>query len=334
LYLLNGRCEHLAFEEPRTRARFYSDLEWVAEDVRADGVVVADVRVAKLIRARYSTSSLPIRVSTIAGVLTPRDLEPWVPLGIDGVVLHHDTGRDFERLAALVSFLHQTSPESEVELLVNESCLPRCPARDAHYARLARESLNYVEGFQQNCNIPRFLDPSLVLAARWIRPEDIEFYRSLGIRRFKIAGREMPQAWLDRAVYAYLSGTYGGNLVDLFTMTPPGLNVAAADIVFLNNPDLKGFLPGLREWRGRDREFYREWAHHLWDKGAFRIEDPHAEYNNTGLWPKCQKPGEQLRRLMQLQEFSDPAFRHGARRGHHLVQILPARGKQHQEQML
>ena len=77
-----------------------------------------------------------------------------------------------------------------------------------------------MEGFQQNCNLPKFQDPSLLLSANWIRPEDVTFYRSLGIRRFKVAGREMPASWLDRAVHAYVAGSYRGNLVDLLTMPP------------------------------------------------------------------------------------------------------------------
>jgi hypothetical protein len=75
LYLLNGRCEHLDLSDGRDRAHFFADLEWIAEDVRADCVVVADLRVAKLIRSRYSSRLLPMRVSTVAGVMEPNTLE-------------------------------------------------------------------------------------------------------------------------------------------------------------------------------------------------------------------------------------------------------------------
>jgi hypothetical protein len=42
-----------------------------------------------------------------------------IPLGIDGVVLHHDAGRDLVRLEAILRFLRSTSPQTEAELLVN-----------------------------------------------------------------------------------------------------------------------------------------------------------------------------------------------------------------------
>src|SRR5262249_25621999 len=153
-------------------------------------------------------------------------------------------------LRSFVAFLNNNAPQIETELLLNESCLHGCRTRTAHYARLAQAKIGYVEGFQQNCNIPKYLNPSLLLSARWIRPEDVERYRELGIRRFKIAGREMSTPWLNNVVRAYLSGRYSGNLIDLLTMTPPGLNVSASEFVSIDNTALNGFLDQLRSWKG------------------------------------------------------------------------------------
>jgi hypothetical protein len=311
LYLLNGRCDHLDFTDNKILRAFFSDLEWIVEEVRADCVIVADIRVARLIRSRYSSNALAIRVSTVAGVMRPNDLKPWLPFNIDGVVLHHDVGRDFELLENFAVFLRKNAPQAEIELLLNESCLYGCRTRDAHYARLAQARLGYVEGFQQNCNIPKYLDPSLILAARWIRPEDVDQYHELGIRRFKIAGREMSASWLERAVIAYMSGTYSGNLVDLFTMTPPGLDIAACDFVFIDNTALGDFLKDLKTWQGNEREFYRKWARELWEQGALKINDPGAGYDNSNASPRCIEPGEYLRKLVELKVYSDSAFHHG-----------------------
>jgi collagenase-like PrtC family protease len=308
LYLLNGRCEHLDLEDPRSRREMRYHIEWVAEEVRADVVVVADLRVARLVREIYPAARLPIRVSTVAGVKTLQDLEPWLALGIDGVVLHHDVGRDFVHLAALAEHLRNVHPGVEVELLLNESCLNGCQARDSHYARLARETESYREGFQQNCNIPRLKDPSLLLAARWIRPEDLIRYRALGIRRFKIAGREMSGAWLDRAVGAYLRQRHEGNLVELFTMTPPGLSAAASDIVMIDNQALDGFLDDLHAWSGSQGTFYRRLTQRLWAAGALAVRDPGAVYEPHGHGVHCVTPGRHLRTLVALQPDSDPAF--------------------------
>jgi collagenase-like PrtC family protease len=321
-YLLNGRCTHLDFEDSRIRSALFADVEWIVETVRADVVIVADLRIAKLIRQRYSASQLGIRVSTIAGVTTPTELEPWLAFGIDGVVLHHDVGRNFALLKQFVCELSKTAPGVEIELLLNESCLHGCSARDAHYARLAREKLGYVEGFQQNCNLPKLRDPSLILSARWIRPEDISMYFDLGIKRFKIAGREMPAVWLDNTVSAYLAGKYEGNLIDLLTMTPPGLAATAAEIVFLNNSALNGFLGDIQNWPRHERPVCRDWAKRLWEHGEFAIRDPGSTYEvSEGV--RCSRPGQHLQRLIELQGESDPEFLKRKPLAKQLIRIMP-----------
>ena len=325
LYLLNGRCDHLQIDAPEVRGQLIADIDWIVQCVRATSVVVADQRVARLVRSRYSRQALGIRVSTIAAVMAPEDLEPWLALDIDGVVLHHDVARDFDLLQHFAATLRARAPETHLELLLNESCLHGCASRDAHYARLARASLGYMEGFQQNCNLPKFQDPSLLLSANWIRPEDVTFYRSLGIRRFKVAGREMPASWLDRAVHAYVAGSYRGNLVDLLTMTPPGLGVQAADVFFLDNRRLSGLLEGLCSLKGPKRVFYRDLATDLWHDGALRIEDPGAEYEVARGNPRCAQAGQHHDTLSSLGVFSDPAYGNRRRAPEALVNISSSR---------
>lgn len=325
LYLLNGRCDHLQIEAPEVRSQLIADIDWIVQCVRATSVVVADQRVARMVRSRYSRDVVGIRVSTIAAVMRPEDLEPWLPLDIDGVVLHHDVARDFDLLQHFATTLKTQAPETHIELLLNESCLHGCASRDAHYARLARTSLGYIEGFQQNCNLPKFQDPSLLLSANWIRPEDVTFYRSLGIRRFKVAGREMSAPWLDRAVHAYVNGSYRGNLVDLLTMTPPGLGVHASDVFFLDNRCLSGLLDRLCSWKGPKRAFYRDLAAELWRHGALRVEDPGAQYELKHGTPRCAEAGHYHDTLSDLRIFSDPVY--GSRKGapEALVKISPSR---------
>lgn len=325
LYLLNGRCDHLEVEALELRDQLVADLDWIVQCVRATSVVVADPRVARLVRSRYPRHALGIRVSTIAAVMTPEDLEPWLPLDIDGVVLHHDVARDFDLLRNFATTLTQRAPETHLELLLNESCLHGCASRDAHYARLAKASLGYIEGFQQNCNLPKFQDPSLLLSANWIRPEDVTFYRSLGIRRFKVAGREMSAPWLDRAVHAYVAGSYNGNLVDLLTMTPPGLTVQASDVFFLDNGRLSGFLERLCSWHGPKRVFYRDWAAELWHQRALRVEDPGAQYEITLGKPRCAQAGQHQGTLSSLRVNSDAAFGNRKRAPEGLVNISSSR---------
>ncbi len=309
LYLLNGLCTDLDLAEPAVRRRVDEDLDWIIGEVQPAGIVVADPRLAHCIRDRFGADRVAIRVSTIAGIRRAEELEPWLAYDIDGVVLHHDANRDWDALRQIRVWLERRAPNVRVELLLNEACVPACVARQAHYRRLARANLDYAEGFQQNCNIPRFLDPSYILSANWIRPEDLGVYHELGVRRFKIAGREMPGWWIDRAVAAYLSGKYEGNLLNLLTMTPPGLDAAASEIVFLSNSALEGFLARLMVERNIPRNFYSRRAMSLWRDGALRISDPGSEYRLEGERVRCVRPGRHLQRLIRLRTQSDPPFR-------------------------
>jgi len=308
LYLFNGRCEHLDFSCPATRRTILADVEWAVEAVRADCLVVADLRLAQIIRSVYSSSKVGLKVSTIAGIKEPSGLEPWLQFEVEGVVLHHDVARNFPLLAQMVRHLRTRAPEVSLELLVNESCPPGCAFRSAHYARLARAQSGYVEGFQQNCNLAKLAQPWLILAAPWVRPEDIEQYCELGVRHFKIAGREMPREWLHVAVRAYVEGRHRGNLIDLLTMTPPGLDVPAAAIIFLNNSALSHFLNEVRTSKGKLADLYRRWARMLWAAGAFRILDPDGCYELVGDVIRCVRAGQRVKRLLELRTDSDPVF--------------------------
>lgn len=308
LYLLNGRCEHLDFSQPLVQRQVLEEVDWIVNSVRANGVVIADFRLASLVRSVYPAHILKVVVSTIAGVRTMADLEPWLPLQIEGVVLHHDVARDFSAIRRLVKQLREKAPDVELELLLNESCLHGCASREKHYARLASATMGYIEGFQQNCNLLKFQDPSLVLAADWIRPEDLSFYREIGIRRFKIAGREMSASWLDRTVTAFVTGQFNGNLIELLTMTPPGLFVKSPEVFFLDNGSLTGFLHRLIAYAGSRDTFYKNLASKLWQSGALRVEDPGGFYGLRSSAPRCINPGMHHERLRCLQSYSDPAY--------------------------
>ena len=298
LYLLNGLCRHLDLDDAPTRAAFLDQLGWILDRVAPDCLVISDRRVARLVRSVWAAHEIRIRVSTIAGVRKEADLLPWIELGIDGVVLHHDCGRDFDAIVALGRFVAQKAPHVGIELLLNEGCIRGCFARQAHYARLAATTIEYTEGFQQTCNVPRFEDPARLLAAAWIRPEDLAVYRSLGVRRFKIAGREMSEPWLDRCVRAYILECHEGNLLELFTMTPPGLGVGAADIIHLENASLRGFLEDIVRVQHDQESVCRRWASQLWQEGLFRIRDPEGQYTLTQDGPRCTRPGKFLRMLI------------------------------------
>jgi len=61
----------------------------------------------------------------------------------------------------------------------------------------------------------KFSDPTEVIKARWVRPEDLSHYEEIGIENFKIAGRRMSTDWIIRSLKAFSNRKYDGNLVDI-----------------------------------------------------------------------------------------------------------------------
>lgn len=75
-----------------------------------------------------------------------------------------------------------------------------------------------LDSYLWQCTRRRLLQPELFLSSRWIRPEDLHVYESLGIDEFKIIDRSRSTAWLLRATQAYASRRYDGNLLDILSI--------------------------------------------------------------------------------------------------------------------
>jgi hypothetical protein len=65
------------------------------------------------------------------------------------------------------------------------------------------------------CSSERLREPSLFIRSQWIRPEDTEFYESMGYAKFKLLERNIPSERLLERIRAYESGRYDGNLARL-----------------------------------------------------------------------------------------------------------------------
>lgn len=309
-YLLNGLSQHLDLADSATLRGIDAELAWVVEEVQPSALVIADLRIAKRVHARYRERA-PIKISTIAGIKSPGDLTAWLDLSPRTVVLHHDANREFAALEEFTRWLLRHAPDLAPELLVNEACVHGCLARHSHYARLSAASLDYEEGFQQGCNAPRLQSPAEVLASNWIRPEDLCHYQAIGIHHFKVAGREMPPWWLDRAVRSYLVGRHVGNLVELLTMTPPGIDQRASDVLFIDNESLDGWLEVAMDRAPRRADaplLYEELAVSLWREERLRISDVGSAYSVKDGRLECQSPGQVLTRLRTLAHAADPTI--------------------------
>lgn len=136
------------------------------------------------------------------------------------LVLDRCLNRDATRLEETVRRIRDAYPDIKLILIANEGCLYRCPYKPAHDAHVAmvNEGLCGERTFTMNhdfgCVRRLLTDPGAMLASPFIRPEDTRHFEGI-VDGIKLCGRNKGTEFLIRAVTAYLSQSYEGNILDL-----------------------------------------------------------------------------------------------------------------------
>jgi collagenase-like PrtC family protease len=224
-YLLNAPCMNNIEYDPSYHKELVEYIQWIS-DIGADSVTLTIPFLIQLVKEQFP--KLKIRVSTIAHVNSVNRAKFYESLGADEITVDVMINRDFKTLKHM-----RESVESKIIILLTDGCLYQCPFRYYHYNILGHASQthqqferNYVDTCILNCSVIKFSNPTEVIKARWVRPEDLSHYEEIGIDNFKIAGRRMSTEWIRRAVHAFSNRKYDGNLVDIidgFSMSFGGL---------------------------------------------------------------------------------------------------------------
>jgi len=183
-------------------------------DLGVDGFVVALPTLIEAIRTEWP--DIPITVSTFARVKTVTQAEYFLRMGARTIILE-EANRDFRLIRGLVRL------GAEVEILVNQTCLPSCPYRAHHLntSSLASQPDAPCLAFEYpilECGLEYVEDPSKLISGIFVRPEDLEVYEEVGVHRFKVSGRNRPTDWLVRSARAYAARSYPGNLLDILSL--------------------------------------------------------------------------------------------------------------------
>lgn len=114
------------------------------------------------------------------------------------------------------------------EVLVNEFCsnagpgyTTHCSYRDScyifHSTDITAEDAKSLDGYpMQHCIKARDTDPFNWLRTRFVRPQDLELYRDIGITQFKVSGRTGTTEYITKVLEAYASEHFEGNLLELW----------------------------------------------------------------------------------------------------------------------
>ncbi|MDI6828393.1 MAG: U32 family peptidase, partial [Armatimonadota bacterium] len=169
---------------------------------------------------RESGYPFDIKLSTICQVNSASKAKFWKKQGIDKIVIDEDITRNFRVIKQISSIVGDG-----VEMIVNSACLRDCPYKMLHYNHEAHFPVVHQDErrfYERRCFINKADDWTIPIKLNWVRPEDLGYYESIGVRRFKIQGRH---AVLEgdplKTVEAYMRGSYSGDLYALINMFFP-----------------------------------------------------------------------------------------------------------------
>ncbi len=214
-YLLNAACGDNLGLTRKGQKQIRSLIDWISS-LGIRRVTVASAFLLRLIKENYP--ELSVRISVFAGVDHVRTAKMWEEMGADCITLDSIlVNREFASLKSI-----RKGVKTDLQLLVNNSCLASCALSPEHMNLLAHSSQkgHHTKGFAPDycflyCSRMRIEEPVNYIRADWIRPEDIGLYEKIGYESFKITERSAPTHVMALRVKAYAQRKYEGNLLDL-----------------------------------------------------------------------------------------------------------------------
>ncbi len=270
-YAMGGPCLGNREYTPEGYREILEHLEWLCE-IGTDYIIVSNPFLCELAKRKFP--KLGVIVSVVAHVNTVNALKFWEDLGADVVNLDFMINRDFPTLRKLVE-----AASCEVELLLNDGCLLNCPYRISDYCFYSHASsaggaysgpMSYTD---TRCPMNKLQDPAWLLRSPWIRPEDLAEYEKIGVRRFKISGREFTTEKLLKAMRMYSERRSFGNFAEILSGPPafghfPGI----AKAIFLDAGALDGFLDFFKEGRCDHNCHICRWCD-KWAERALKVNE-------------------------------------------------------------
>jgi collagenase-like PrtC family protease len=157
-----------------------------------------------------------IKASTLCQITTANKAAAFKEKGVERMVADESLNRDFETLRRICRIFGD-----KVEVIVNPICLKDCVYRTFHYNEITSDSKGKsnntsVNFYEHRCVMQRNAKVSNLLRMCFIRPEDIKYYTEIGIRYFKLQGRQQVlKGDAVKTVKAYMDESFEGDLMDL-----------------------------------------------------------------------------------------------------------------------
>lgn len=234
-YIMNTTCHGNESHENLNKL-FHEEIKLLLE-VGVKNITASTPYLIQFLHNNYPEiniiASINMCVSSVAQVLQLQNM------GVGKVVLDRNINRNYKLLKDIKRIC-----DADLELLVNSLCLPFCIMHqyhnnlNSHYQSGTDEKLIKVYPYSE-CISSYVENPILMICSGWIRPEDLKEYTALGINKFKIDGRGIPQKTILEVIEPYMKNEWKGNLFDLmFSGRASRRSISA----YLDNENLENFL--------------------------------------------------------------------------------------------
>jgi collagenase-like PrtC family protease len=218
----NNTYFNILFNAPYYSSGFFDNADYcISEyvdslsDFQKIRYTVALPQVYDLIK-KYSPTA-EITVSRFAQIDSVSKLARWKDKGAYSVIISPDIIKSVDLIEKMCTL------GIKVGVLVNDACLLGCPISVYHSINSSNHSTDETSnGYSDYC--VKYCKGAFeenvydILRSTYVRPEDLCYYKGLGVSYFKLVDRNMPTSWIWRAFRAYLELSYNGNLLDLFPL--------------------------------------------------------------------------------------------------------------------
>lgn len=224
-YTMNSIQPYCSKVEMLKHKKDIQDLVKYLEGIGVYRITFANPMMAMFIR---EVSDIELELSTIAHLDTVTQAKYFhETLGVNKFCGNIMRNRDKDFLERLAKYANENN--IIIELLANEFCgvagntyATHCAYRDScylcHAANVTKEDSMSYDNYPMHFCMSARDDHSDVawLRMRWIRPEDLHYYNSIGINYFKISGRTGTTEYITKLMEAYMSQKWEGNLLNLW----------------------------------------------------------------------------------------------------------------------
>jgi len=200
-----------------------------------DSLTVSIPRLIEIIRKEFP--DIELKASAICAVNNVNKARAMFKLGVNRIVLDPNITRCF-------NIIKQITDEfsDKCEMILNNMCVKNCVFTMFHYnydAHCILDCSNEDRYYLDKCSHQKASDYANYLRLNWIRPEDMHYYTSSGIKRFKLQGRNVHDGKLIlKAIKHYIDNDFDGNLIELLTLFTP-YNIVQP---YIDNKKLHGFV--------------------------------------------------------------------------------------------